>query len=301
MKRPDQATVDAAPADAADQPPDTRHGLRETYGDIAAGRLAKAPICCGSADAIDAPASTCAEGNTRRIPSSTKDLSLACGNPVGLAKLRPGQTVLDLGSGGGLDCFLAAEQVGESGFVIGIDMTPEMLERARAAQRQMGTRNVEFRLGEIEHLPVADGTVDVVLSNCVINLAPDKVQVFREAYRALRPGGLLVVSDVMIGAPLPEALRAAFGQLSASLCVERDYLAAIEAAGFEDVEVVRRVSAQPPQEEIAGASPETPRGARVVVRIGDTGETCTVDVDPASLAGFTTGSFSATVEARKPL
>jgi len=293
---------DAAPPAAPSKPgePDTRQALRDTYRHIADGSVPGAPTCCGPAEAADAVAEIYAGTSIRHAPESATNLSLACGNPVGLATLRPGQTVLDLGSGAGLDCFLAAERVGPSGLVIGIDMTPEMVERARAAQRQRDVGHVDFRLGEIEHLPVADETVDVVLSNCVINLAADKVQVFREAYRALKPGGALVVSDMLIGAPLPEALAAALGPMSAGLCVERDYVAAIAAAGFEDVEVVRRVSAQPPPDAPADVSGGSPRTARAVARVGETGETRTVEIDAALLAGFTTGSFSATVRARKP-
>jgi len=303
-----EADVVPAAADESPTPPDDRQGLRDTYGRIATGRLAKMPVCCGSAEPADAFAATYAETDTEHVPVSARELSLACGNPAGLAMLEPGQTVLDLGSGGGLDCFLAAERVGASGFVIGIDMTPGMLDRARAAQRQRGTRNVEFRLGEVEHLPVADRTIDVVISNCVINLVADKAQVFREAYRTLKPGGQLVVSDMMIAGPLPEALRAALGSTAAQVCVEPDYLAAIEAAGFVDVEVVKRVSPQLPRhgDEIDASAPAGRGAAQAIVHIGDTGETRTVDIDPASLpGGLAAGthavlSQSVTVRARKP-
>ena len=148
--------------------------------------------------------------------------------------------MLDLGAGGGLDCFLAAKRVGENGHVIGVDMTAEMIEKARANKAKLGAENVEFRLGEIEHLPVADETVDVVISNCVINLSPDKPQVFREAYRALKPGGKLAVSDIVTDGPLPEVIKndlSAWAGCVAGALEVKDYIEAIEAAGFVDVEL----------------------------------------------------------------
>lgn len=169
------------------------------------------------------------------------NLGLGCGNPVALAGLSPGETVLDLGSGAGFDAFLAARAVGESGHVIGVDMTPAMLERARENARSGGYANVEFRLGEIEHLPVADGSVDVVISNCVINLSPDKGQVFLEAFRVLRPGGRLLISDMVMVGELPERVRksaaAYVGCIAGAVSRDR-YLALIRRAGFSGVEVV---------------------------------------------------------------
>ncbi|MCK5548080.1 MAG: arsenite methyltransferase, partial [Thermoplasmata archaeon] len=168
------------------------------------------------------------------------DLGLGCGNPTALASLKAGETVLDLGSGGGFDCFLAARQVGETGKVIGVDMTPEMLEKARLNAKKGGYDNVEFRLGEIENLPAADNSVDVVISNCVINLAPDKGKVFREAFRVLKPGGRLMVSDMVLLKELPDSIKnsiqAYIGCLSGAM-MKDDYLEAIKAAGFHEVDV----------------------------------------------------------------
>jgi SAM-dependent methyltransferase len=177
----------------------------------------------------------------RSVPQGA-DLGLGCGHPTALASLQPGEVVLDLGSGAGIDCFLAADKVGETGRAIGVDMTPEMIERARENARREGMDNVEFRLGEIEHLPVADASVDVVISNCVINLSPDKPQVFREAFRALRPGGRLLVSDIVLRGELPNAIRdsmESYVGCVAGASQIGDYLAAIRDAGFRDVTVVK--------------------------------------------------------------
>jgi SAM-dependent methyltransferase len=169
------------------------------------------------------------------------NLGLGCGNPVALADLAPGETVLDLGSGAGLDAFLAARKVGVNGRVIGVDMTPAMLEKARGNARAGGYENVEFRLGEIEHLPVAEGSVDVVISNCVINLSPEKGQVFLEAFRVLRPGGRLLVSDIVMVGDLPARVRESVavraGCIAGAVSRER-YLELIRRAGFAGVEVV---------------------------------------------------------------
>lgn len=216
-----------------------RRAVREGYAQIA--RLGSS--CCR-------PAGGCCGSANRPIGYSPEELDsvpeganlgLGCGNPVALASLQPGEIVLDLGCGAGIDCFLAASRVGSGGWVIGVDMTPEMVERARANARKSGLCNVEFRLGEIEHLPVADGSVDVVISNCVINLSPDKPQVFREALRVLKPGGRLMVSDIVLTAPLPPALRdslAAYTGCLAGASLKQDYLACIAAAGFSNVCVV---------------------------------------------------------------
>jgi SAM-dependent methyltransferase len=169
------------------------------------------------------------------------NLGLGCGNPVAFTSLREGETVLDLGSGAGFDCFLAANKVGKSGKVIGVDMTPEMIEKAREHARKGSYENVEFRLGEIENLPAADGSVDVVISNCVINLAPDKERVFKEAFRVLRPRGRLLVSDIVLSRELPSSIRdsiQAYVSCLAGAVMKDEYLQIIRKAGFQQVRII---------------------------------------------------------------
>jgi len=181
------------------------------------------------------------------LPVEVTGLSLGCGDPVSIASLRPGETVLDLGSGGGIDCFLAARQVGENGHVIGVDMTPEMLAKANANKARMGVTNVEFRHGQIEALPVEDGTVDAVISNCVINLSPDKGAVFQDVYRVLKPGGRVSISDIVTEGEFSPEMRADSAQWAE--CVTgaidaADYTGLMRAAGFVDIQIVDKASAE---------------------------------------------------------
>ncbi|MDD5219710.1 MAG: arsenite methyltransferase, partial [Candidatus Bipolaricaulis sp.] len=201
--------------------------------------------CCGGVRSTSEAIGYSAD-ELRAIPKGA-DLGLGCGNPTALASLREGDVVLDLGSGAGIDCFLAAEKVGPTGRAIGVDMTAEMVERARENARREGVTNVEFRLGEIEHLPVADASVDVIISNCVVNLSPDKPQVFREAYRVLKRGGRMFLSDIVLRKELPRAVHnsiEAYVGCVAGASLQTEYLAAIRAAGFDDVEIVKETTAE---------------------------------------------------------
>lgn len=203
--------------------------VREHYAE----RARTSSSCCGSNELYD-------ENLIANVPSEISNFTLGCGDPITMADLREGETVLDLGSGGGLDCFLSAQKVGATGKVIGVDMTPEMLAKARANAQKINATNVEFREGYLEALPVEDSTVDVVISNCVINLSPDKPQVFREVYRALKPGGRISVSDIVTNGEMSPVV--AKGMESWAACVAgaldmKDYINGLTGAGFTDVRV----------------------------------------------------------------
>jgi SAM-dependent methyltransferase len=219
--------------------------VREKYGKIASQQSSccqpAASCCCGGDDASNISKFIGYSNDDLAAVPEGANLGLGCGNPIALASLKPGEIVLDLGSGAGFDCFLAAQKVGDTGKVIGVDMTAAMIEKARDNARKGNYANVEFRLGEIEHLPVADNFADVLISNCVINLSPDKAQVFREAFRVLKPGGRLMISDIVLLAELPEPIQqsidAYVGCLAGALLKE-DYLGKITAAGFQQVAVI---------------------------------------------------------------
>jgi len=194
------------------------------------------------------------------------NLGLGCGNPVAFTSLREGETVLDLGSGAGFDCFLAANKVGKSGKVIGVDMTPEMIEKAREHARKGSYENVEFRLGEIENLPAADGSVDVVISNCAINLAPDKERVFKEAFRVLRPRGRLLVSDIVLSKELPSSIRdsmQAYVSCLAGATMKDEYLQIIRKAGFQQVRIIDEAPF-PVEFVVNDTTGRAPRKSRIV-------------------------------------
>jgi arsenite methyltransferase len=219
-----------------------RKTVRERYGERARAGTSccvTKSSCCGSAQTISTKLGY-SEQELSSIPQGA-DLGLGCGNPTSLASLRQGETVLDLGSGAGIDCFLASNLVGEAGRIIGVDMTAAMIDRARENAKKNGIDNVEFRLGEIEHLPIADGTIDAVISNCVVNLSPDKPQVFSEVYRALKPGGRMMISDIVQLKPLPEKILKsieAYVGCIAGASLKKDYVSMIRAAGFRDIEIL---------------------------------------------------------------
>ncbi|MCU0852815.1 MAG: arsenite methyltransferase [Thermoplasmata archaeon] len=219
---------------------DVRSAVRKRYGQLA---LNSAPCCGGETN------TTCCTGiypnaDVISLPSEAIAVSAGCGNPTAIASLKPGMVVVDLGSGGGIDAFLSAKKVGKKGRVYGIDMTPEMINRARRTAKENGYDNVEFRLGEIEHMPLDAGVADVVISNCVINLSPDKEAVFREAYRVLKPGGKVAISDIVLLSELPDAVREDLGAWShcvSGAVSEEQYIGAMRKAGFEKIKVEDRV------------------------------------------------------------
>ena len=240
------------------QSEEIKQAVRERYKTIATGELPNSsccgdptakvqekPVCCPPKDADEALLKYNASlGYTKEELSGVpieSNMALGCGNPTAIAQLKEGETVLDLGSGGGFDCFLASQQVGAKGYVIGVDMTPEMISKARQSATRGKFENVEFRLGEIEHIPAANSSVDAMISNCVINLSTDKPQVFREAFRVLKPGGRLAVSDVVLTAALPDEIMNNMSMYcsctSGAISIE-DYKTLLTKAGFVDISIV---------------------------------------------------------------
>jgi SAM-dependent methyltransferase len=217
--------------------------IHETVQKHYAERITSNASCCGPSS------SNCCSNDSNlypaellaSLPDGESGISYGCGDPITLASLQPGQTVLDLGSGAGLDCFFAAKKVGEAGHVIGVDMTPEMIERARSSAKRLNIENVEFRQGFLEDLPVESSTIDVIISNCVINLAPDKSKVFAEAFRVLKPGGKLAVSDIVTDGPLPDAVKkslSAWAGCVAGAVEAEEYVDMMKSVGFTEVSIV---------------------------------------------------------------
>jgi SAM-dependent methyltransferase len=246
-----------------------REKVRAAYGEIAKGKDGCSVGCCGTQNGGSLALGYSAD-ELASVPEGA-DLGLGCGNPQAIAALRPGETVVDLGSGAGFDCFLAAKRVGHAGRVIGVDMTPEMVAKARGNAKKVGADNVEFRLGEIERLPVPDASADAILSNCVINLSPDKASVFQEAFRVLKPGGRLAISDVVATATMPSELANSLEALTG--CV----------AGAARVETLQQLLADAGFEAIAI---EPRAGSRAIIG--------------ACMPGAEDYVASATIEARKP-
>lgn len=241
-----------------------RETVRERYGKLAGESVISSealPVapCCGTPKTSPktSPAASCCSSGSgvslERISSAIgyreediqsvpegANMGLGCGNPVALASLKTGETAVDLGCGGGFDCFLASKEVGETGKVIGVDMTPEMIKKARENAEKTGVGNIEFRLVEIEHLPVADNSADIIMSNCVINLSPDKLGVYRDAFRVLKPGGRLAISDMVATAPLPDEIQKDLALLTACIggaATIEDTEDMLEEAGFQDIKI----------------------------------------------------------------
>jgi len=267
----------------------TQNSIHDVVREHYAERARKSDSCC----APDATSACCDSKNViypdellAAVPDDVANFSLGCGDPITLAALQPGQTVLDLGSGGGLDCFLAAKKVGESGRVIGVDMTPEMLEKARANAKRMGVTNVEFRHGFLEDLPVDDNSIDVTISNCVINLSPDKVKVFDEVLRVLKPGGKLAVSDIVTDGQLPDAIKQSLSMWAG--CVAgavdvKDYITMMADAGFTDISITPTLFDKETVDE-------------AIIEVGDQ-----IDLKSVSQDELYKTVYSARITARKPM
>ena len=238
-------------------PDEIKSEVKKTYSKVAKRKMtSESSGCCSPAESPAETTASCGCGpsgtlaehygyNIEGLPESVFESFAGCGNPVALASLSEGEVVLDLGSGAGLDMFVAAKKVGESGRVIGVDMTDDMLQKARENAEKLGITNVEFRKGDIEEMPVEDDSIDVIISNCVINLAPNKDKVFREAFRVLRPGGRMMISDIVLDAPLPKSVSDEVAEYTGCIggaILQEEYLKLMREAGFEEVKVVERAS-----------------------------------------------------------
>ncbi|NHJ86951.1 MAG: arsenite methyltransferase [Asgard group archaeon] len=276
-----------------------RREIRERYTNLAEGKISE--VSKAEKETTEAAASSHPLYSKEELQSIPKDsnLGLGSGNPVSHANLQLGETVVDLGSGAGVDCFLASKIVGETGKIIGIDMTPKMIDLARDNAYKGNYENVEFRLGEIEHLPIADSTVDVIISNCVINLASSKKQVFKEAFRVLKPGGRLIISDIMFENELPEKVRSIFKDQSG--CVSRailknNYLETIREVGFTKAEIIDQYTIKPQNKPEAKSKS---KGLSKITLISG-GKKAEVELDPQELQQLETAIISAHVRAIKP-
>jgi len=233
---------------------EVKNFVKQRYSKIAKSGAS----CCPSSESLVEQAKLVgySEEDIKNAPEES-NMGLGCGNPVALAGLKEGETVLDLGSGGGIDAFLASKNVGPKGRVIGVDMTKKMIERSKQTAEKYGYNNVEFRLGEIEDLPVEDNSVDVIVSNCVINLSPDKKKVFKEAYRVLKSSGRLIISDMVTNKKLPQSIRknlALWSNCISGALPEQEYLEAIELAGFQNVKITEK--SPPIEKEAQGCEAE---------------------------------------------
>ena len=288
--------------------------VRDSYGKVARRKSAS---CCGPEQKEETRSSSCcgstptAEDISKAVGYSAEELAsipdaanmgLGCGNPTAIAGLKKGETVVDLGAGGGLDCFLAAQKVGQSGWVIGVDMTPDMIDLARDNAHKNEFTNVEFRLGEIENLPVADNTADIIISNCVINLSPEKQRVFDEAFRVLKPGGRLSISDIVILQELPESVKnneALLAGCVAGAELKDKYLELISNAGFENIEVV--VNSKGLAQEIEIEAPEGAKsGEPILIIDGQPVEIDNFEDIEEDVVSFAESIQSITVTAIKP-
>jgi Methylase involved in ubiquinone/menaquinone biosynthesis len=218
----------------------TNTTIHDTVREHYAERIKNNASCCEPSDCCSTESSLYPADLLATLPEGETNVSYGCGDPITLASLQAGQTVLDLGSGAGLDCFFAAKKVGEMGKVIGVDMTPQMIERAQSSAKRLNIQNVEFRQGYLEELPVESNTVDVIISNCVINLAPDKSKVFAEAFRVLKAGGKLAVSDIVTDGPLPDSIKqslSAWAGCVAGAVEAKDYISMMELVGFTNISI----------------------------------------------------------------